>query len=273
VNSFVVLSCGSQGYPLDSGAFLRRSGLTSIASKLRDLAASSVKDLQVTSASAAEADIDELASQTHRAVRSLEQVHRAAIETAEHHPHRDALFTSVEQTSLDVHSIAHSALQPCLGPLVRLSDTRQAVYLPLSNGTITRLSAWTSHWSPHVYDVEAELVRAHPLEGFASDATNPLPLNPEVFRGRIVLFRRGGIPLAYKVRIAATHGALGAIIVDESEGCADERFDQSCVLGSTKELGEGWAQFDAPKAWADARIPAVIVARDAGRLLISMTSY
>ncbi|ETV81494.1 hypothetical protein H257_05996 [Aphanomyces astaci] len=154
-----------------------------------------------------------------------------------------------------------------VGPVMHLSDTQQllqpyqliapslstAVLRYDANGKLVWTSwfahVWPGHFSPKLYSVVAELVVANPIL-----ADKPLENN---VRDRLVVVRRGKLPLFNKVYHAQAAGALGVIILDEI--CDD--FDHHCSAGSNLAFGEGFGAQDDAAVWAAIRIPHVLLRR------------
>ncbi|GMF57559.1 unnamed protein product [Phytophthora fragariaefolia] len=153
-------------------------------------------------------------------------------------------------------------------PRVLLSDVREQVQLLSSNGSegvapVERLfEAWSSHHSPRLFDVSAELVLADP-----PDASQPLR-NAPAARDRVVLAVRGGVPFVFKLHFAQRAGALGLIIAD-ADGVCGGGFDQSCVPGADKRRGEGFAAQERHDLWRENHIPCVLVLQDAAWELLA----
>jgi len=275
-----------QGYPVDVASFLERSGLGHAANAIVEAAkaehaealASAALGASVADAHhAGDADLH-VDHGTPREVSppplssTLDALHAASMSAQRHHPHGDALFGQEAPLAPRVRDLQGT---PCHGALVRLSDAAEIIRLQRNDGFEHDrvIAGWASIWSPRSFDVHAELIRAKPLHGSGPNGADSQSVeNSEAFRGRIVLFTRGAIPLLYKVRVAASHGALAAVIIDESDRCADETFGQTCVPGASKALGEGWGAQDPARVWQDAKIPALIVGRAAGRHLLSLAS-
>ncbi|ETL90756.1 hypothetical protein L917_10617 [Phytophthora nicotianae] len=150
---------------------------------------------------------------------------------------------------------------------VVLSDIREQVQIVSNNseGVIAverTFEAWTGHYSPRLFDVSAELILADP-----PDASRPLK-NVHAVRDRVLLAVRGGVPLVFKVHHAQRAGALGLIIADANGHCAGG-FDQSCVPGSDKIRGEGFAAQERHVLWDQAHIPCVLVLKEAAQELLA----
>lgn len=226
-------SCGvGQGYPFHAASFLRRSGLRA----------------------------------EHMSAESPASVPSRGLQ-------RDVLFGPERALIPRVRSLL---MEPSHGAVVQVSDVGQVITLldgaSAGSGQASRLSAWASHWSPRSFDVRAEIVASIPLTGMFEGVVRP-PRNAAAFRGRVVVFARGGgIPLAYKVRIAASHGALAAVIVDHDGRCDNATFTQACAAGADKRAGTGWAITDDPAEWREARIPALLVSRLDGNKLLRMAA-
>ncbi|KAA0160386.1 hypothetical protein FNF28_05465 [Cafeteria roenbergensis] len=269
-----------EGYHVDVGAFLQRSGLAH-ASEVLHKAAAAEHSEQQRAAARLTAGHDLAPDSGGPAVPGTTAPSRAAIEALRHtaaaaqghHPHGDVIFGNEEPLAPRVRDLLE---MPCQGAVVLLSDSAQLIRLQREDGFERdwTIAGWASHWSPRAFDVHAEVVVSNPPTGAGGhDAAVPTALNAHAFRGRIVVFTRGAIPLAVKVRIAASHGALGAVIVDTSRRCSDESFGQVCVPGAAKAANEGWAALDPARMWDNARIPALIVGSDAGAYLMSLASH
>lgn len=152
-------------------------------------------------------------------------------------------------------------------PRVVLSDVKEQVQLLLSNASeevveVERsFEAWSSHHSPRLFDVSAELVLADP-----PDASQPLR-NAHAVRDRVLLAVRGGVPFVFKLHFAQRAGALGLIIAD-ADGVCSGGFDQSCVPGADKRRGEGFAAQERHALWREAQIPCVLVLKDTAQELL-----
>lgn len=290
-----------QGYHVDVASFLRRSGLAEMQPALLRAAEAEVHEHREARRRAAarrraepaprnatdsanavaegEHALLDLERETGMALpavglgaAALHRIETAARNAQRLHPHGDALFG--EDSAPLAARLAVEAEVPSHGAVVRLSDALQTITLHPDDGfgRVSTLQGWASAWSPRHYDVHAEMVQSFPLHGAAGDASHPRVLNADRFRDRIVIFSRGSIPLAYKVRVAASHGALAAIIIDLGDRCADEEFGQACVRGAAKQAGEGWGATDPKRIWQGAEIPAIIVGRDAGQKLLELSS-
>ncbi|KAE8898904.1 hypothetical protein PF005_g25928 [Phytophthora fragariae] len=152
-------------------------------------------------------------------------------------------------------------------PRVVLSDVKEQVQLLSSNASegvaeVERsFEAWSSHHSPRLFDVSAELVLADP-----PDASQPLR-NAHAVRDRVLLAVRGGVPFVFKLHFAQRAGALGLIIAD-ADGVCGGGFDQSCVPGADKRRGEGFAAQERHALWREAQIPCVLVLKDTAQELL-----
>ena len=178
---------------------------------------------------------------------------------------------------------ATGTAQPCLSPLITLSDSHSL--LTVHGHAEWSVEGWASHASPRAYAVRAEVVAASPLPGnltIASPRARALRsawgVNAGEWAGRIVLFERGApTALAEKVRGAGDAGALGVVIMDDAEqrcgGAGAPVFTQRCVQGSDKVggyAGGGFAASDAPEAWEAARLPTLLITRADGLRLLKL---
>ena len=163
--------------------------------------------------------------------------------------------------------------QPCTGIVAKLSDTLQTVLLYAPHEEIL-ISGWASHFSPRMYDVKAELVRSQPFFGPPSRklGTNNWESkgisNHYALRNRIVVFRRGEIPLWQKAKSAAMKGALGVIIIDDTLVCQKQGFTEACVYGSRKDKNEGFGAIESPSKWKQAAIPVLLINQEDGNKLL-----
>ncbi len=68
--------------------------------------------------------------------------------------------------------------------------------------------------------------------------------------GRVVVLLRGKVPLVHKILHAQQLGALCVVIVDDGKGsCSHNKYDQRCMPGATKSLGERIGINDNPEPW------------------------
>ncbi|KAG3089633.1 hypothetical protein PI124_g17833 [Phytophthora idaei] len=155
---------------------------------------------------------------------------------------------------------------------VVLSDVREQVQLLSTNNSEGVMAAertfeaWTANYSPRLFDVSAELILADP-----PDASQPL-WNAHAVRDRVLLAVRGGVPFVFKLHHAQRAGALGLVIADANGYCAGG-FDQSCVPGSDKRRGEGFAAQERHILWERAHIPCVLVLKEAALELLARFGY
>ena len=148
---------------------------------------------------------------------------------------------------------AGGPLMPCFGPTVVLSDSRQLLSIDVGAADLLDAKVWASAFSPKTYDVNAEAVLAAPVDGDVKLT------NSELVQDRIVVMRRGKVPLHVKVKHAQEAGALGVVIVDT--GRCDKKFDQRCSQGADKSRGEGFAAEDDKALWEKYHIPSVLIQR------------
>lgn len=164
-------------------------------------------------------------------------------------------FWGQDQTSLA--EIGRSAL---------LSDVKQQLVVRNDNETTLAFDVWAGHYSPRLFQVSSEIVRADPL-----NASEPLR-NADSVRNRLVLVTRGQVPLMFKVRYAQQAGALGVVIADvNADSSCASAFDQSCVPGADRARGEGFAMLEKHRFWQQNRIPCVLVAQPQAQQLLSLT--
>nr|AIG55929.1 secreted protein [Achlya hypogyna] len=176
------------------------------------------------------------------------------------------------------------AKTPATGPVLVFSDSKQTVapyqLVGLANpkrqvgddGKVVwstwRADVWTGHHSIREYDVIAvEAILADPVH-----ANEPLR-NAQDIRDRIVVIYRGGAPFYNKVARAQAAGAVGVLLIDAFDQCADG-FDQHCSPGSSYSAGEGLGAKDDPTLWKQyIRIPYALVRKaDATPLIDKLTS-
>ncbi|KAF0755619.1 hypothetical protein AaE_004906, partial [Aphanomyces astaci] len=157
-----------------------------------------------------------------------------------------------------------------VGPVMHLSDTQQllqpyqliapslstAVLRYDANGKLVWMSwfahVWPGHFSPKLVTHTTHLRERSKSNPILADK----PLENNV-RDRLVVVRRGKLPLFNKVYHAQAAGALGVIILDEI--CDD--FDHHCSAGSNLAFGEGFGAQDDAAVWAAIRIPHVLLRR------------
>lgn len=153
-----------------------------------------------------------------------------------------------------------------IGPSALLSDVTQQLMVRHGNETMLAFDVWAGHYSPRLFQVSSEIVRADPL-----DASEPLR-NADSVRNRLVLVTRGRVPLMFKVRYAQQAGALGVVIADaDADSSCASAFDQSCVPGADRARGEGFAMLERHRFWQQNRIPCVLLAQPQARQLLSLT--
>ncbi|GMH89198.1 hypothetical protein TrVE_jg3140 [Triparma verrucosa] len=112
------------------------------------------------------------------------------------------------------------------------------------------VEAWAAHWSPKGFKSSGEFVEVQ--EGEKGEV-----INKEEVDGRVAVIKRGGNPLVRKVLACQRAGAVAVIILEESDRCSE--YDQYCVYGASKQLGEGWGQVDLKRPWSSVRIPSVLI--------------
>lgn len=153
-----------------------------------------------------------------------------------------------------------------IGPSALLSDVKQQLVVRNGNETTVAFDVWAGHYSPRLFQVSSEIVRADPL-----DASEPLR-NADSVRNRLVLVTRGRVPLMFKVRYAQQAGALGVVIADaDADSSCASAFDQSCVPGADRARGEGFAMLERHRFWMQNRIPCVLLAQPQAQQLLSLT--
>jgi PA domain len=154
----------------------------------------------------------------------------------------------------DHHNVDYRAVHGLPVILDDMSGTIQVAHVSQSLDLKPQWDAWSGYHSPKQFIVKAELIEANP-----ADASQPL-VNALLARNRIVLIRRGGVPLVTKVLAAQNAGAIGVIITDDGRCTKAGGFNQFCVPGSTLSLG--WAQEDDTELWHTVRIPHVIMYKE-----------
>jgi hypothetical protein len=146
-----------------------------------------------------------------------------------------------------------------------MSGTVQVVHTSQSLDDITQWDVWSGFHSPKQFVVKAELTEANP-----ADASQPL-VNTLLARNRIIMIRRGGVPLVTKVLAAQYAGAIGVIITDDGRCAKGGGFNQFCVPGS--KFSSGWAQEDDTELWHTVKIPHVIMHQSHAADLFGLASY
>ena len=64
--------------------------------------------------------------------------------------------------------------------------------------------------------------------------------------GAIAITKRGLVPIATKVLQIQRAGGIGVVVVDDGDCIA---YNQNCMAGSNRSLGQGFARLDIPSAW------------------------
>jgi PA domain len=164
----------------------------------------------------------------------------------------------------DYHTVNTRAVHGLPLVLDDMSGTVQAAHTSLSLADKTQWDVWSGYHSPKQFVVKAELIEANP-----ADASQPL-VNALLARNRIVMIRRGGVPLVTKVLAAQNAGAIGVIVTDDGRCAKNGGFDQFCVPGSTSS--SGWAQEDDIELWHTIKIPHVIMRQGNAADLIALAS-
>lgn len=156
-----------------------------------------------------------------------------------------------------------SVQTPCYGPYTTMLVKEQQISINThKTNTSFTLDVWIGHHSPRKFDVRSEIVRAIPM-----DASKNF-INSDALRDRIAILERGKVPLHTLVLRAMEAGAVGAIIIDDKKDRCNTKFDQKCVIGSSKYQNEGFAAGDKADTWSELDIPAVLTKRsDSKRLL------
>lgn len=90
--------------------------------------------------------------------------------------------------------------------------------------------------------------------------------------GKIAIVRRDKEPLVFKARKVQKAGGIGMIILDTENRCHDA-FDQECIPGATKRLGEGWGRTDNKALWKNIHLPMLLVRQNTSKLLQECIQY
>lgn len=150
----------------------------------------------------------------------------------------------------ELHS---TALMSTSRKWVTVDDEAQVLSVAHDVGVEFNYEVWDCHWSPRMFKVTAEAMWSlPPLADTYSDATASLHI------GKIVVTRRGGVPLAVKARHLQRSGAIAVVVLDdERESCVV--FNQQCMAGADKRNGERFAVHDHSSAWSNLRIPVLLM--------------
>ena len=150
------------------------------------------------------------------------------------------------------------------GPLVQLSDKyEQLIVTDKALKEPIFAHVWSSHHSPNLYNVSAEIVIALP-----QDAREPLK-NADLVKDRIVFAERGTVPFRTKALHAQEAGAL-AIVIGDVNGQCNGVFDQHCSPGADQAHGEGFAAQDTKWLWETIRIPCVLLHKNESQALMAL---
>lgn len=157
------------------------------------------------------------------------------------------------------------------GALTAELNVREHIVRLLHTGA--SFPSWSSAWVDGMHldngRTVGELVFSDPPAGCRPGDLLALPLNTQLFEGKVVVFERGQIPLAEKVRRAQDAHAVGVIIVDDAaDRCHGNVFSSRCVPGSDLARRQGFGSSDDPGAWAGAIIPAMLVTHETGQQLL-----
>ena len=110
------------------------------------------------------------------------------------------------------------------------------------------VDVWRCHWtSSNISTVSAEVVVASPPVVLDSNSDTMFLSNHKEVVDRIVVARRGGVPIVDKVRAVQQVGGLALVIVDD--GSCGGKYDQACLPGASRDLGEGFAAEDDQYHW------------------------
>lgn len=137
-------------------------------------------------------------------------------------------------TVIAVDTAAQEIAVPSIGMMSKLADVKAHTDI---------FQVWRCHWSP-----AADLV-------LAAAVFFPATVD-ERTAGKVVFLRRDGTALHQLALLAQQAGAVALVVVDDGR-CTE--YDQRCIPGATKALGEGFAAQDIPFYWAPLRIPVVFV--------------
>uniref|UniRef100_A0A7S0SS48 PA domain-containing protein n=1 Tax=Chromulina nebulosa TaxID=96789 RepID=A0A7S0SS48_9STRA len=148
---------------------------------------------------------------------------------------------------------------------ISLIDREQSidvVTVSNNNKQIVTYEVWTCFWSPKSFIVESQITWTIPkLLNDPNISKNIDFINANDLRNKIAFTYRGGLPLIIKVLAIQKAGALGIVIVDNHENSdyLCHSYNQSCLPGATKALGEGFGRLDKPKLWSNLKIPVVFI--------------
>ena len=133
-----------------------------------------------------------------------------------------------------------------------LDDAAQTLAFAWGNAKKT-VDVWTSFWSPRGFLASGELVGVEEIEGMDGAIANHKDLDHRI----AVVKRGGGVPLVKKAEAAQKAGAIALVILDD--GKCEGIYDQYCVRGASKALGELWGELDPPRLWQAIHIPVVLL--------------
>jgi hypothetical protein len=90
--------------------------------------------------------------------------------------------------------------------------------------------------------------------------------------GKIAVVQRDEEPLVFKARKVQKAGGIGMIVLDVENRCHDT-FDQECIPGATKSLGERWGRTDNKAMWKHIHLPMLIVRQNVSQHLQECIRY
>lgn len=136
---------------------------------------------------------------------------------------------------------------------VTVDDDAQTLKVIRKGLPVSEFEVWDCHWSPRVFKVTAEVMWSSPP---LSDRLTSDDMSRHV--GKIVVTRRGRVPIVVKAQNLQRSGAIAVLVVDdERELCT--AFNQRCMAGADKSKGERFAVHDHSKAWESVRIPVLLI--------------
>ena len=139
--------------------------------------------------------------------------------------------------------------------------TLDTLHQSISLNQAVRLDAWNCYFSPPSLVVTSSI--------HWSSEWNKLPITRFKYHntdatifGKIVISPRDGTTFAVKARKFQSQGAVGLVIIDLGS-CDNDVFNQACLPGANKHMGELWGRLDSKTHWKDVHIPIMFVLQSA----------
>eukprot|EP00128_Syssomonas_multiformis_P006400 Colp12_sorted_trinity150504_noHs@1476 len=168
------------------------------------------------------------------------------------------VYSGLESTT--AHGVAaqtmvrHGLTAHCASDLVFVDGADQQLHSISDHCTSTGLEdfvsenlkfeVWRAHWSPSLVSIMAKPAVVSP--------NLAVVLFGDTMAGKVVFVLRGVLPFAEKALFAQRAGAIALVVVDDGR-CS--KYDQQCLPGASKSLGEGFGAHDIKAHWQRVQIP------------------